>query len=80
VYWEAIAITTYQILDALEELHEDLSGFNFAQLVFGDNPVEQFALCGKFEDQVHAVALIERILEAKDIRVRDSHQNTNLLL
>jgi hypothetical protein len=73
-------ITTYQILDALEKLHEDLPGFGLAQLVFGDNPVEQFALSGKFEDQIHAIALVKRVLEAKDIRMRDSHQNTNLLL
>jgi len=48
--------------------------------VFGDNPVEEFALRGEFEDQVYAVALIECVLEAENIRMRDSHQNTNLLL
>lgn len=65
--------TTYQILDALEKLHENLPGFSFAQLVFGDNPVKEFALRSEFENQVHAVTLIKCVLEAKDVRMRDSH-------
>lgn len=72
--------TTYQILDALEKLNKDLPCFSLAQLVFCHDPVEQFALGGKLEDQVDAIALIECVLEAEDIGVRDSHQNTNFLL
>jgi len=53
----------------LEKLHKDLPGFGFAQLVFGDNPVEELALGGKFENQVHAIALIEGVLEAEDVRM-----------
>jgi len=70
----------YQILDALEELNEHLPGLALCQLLLHHNPVEQLSLRRKLEHQVHAIGLIERILETQHVRVAHSHQYRDLLL
>lgn len=64
----------------MEELNKDLSGLDLAQLVFGNNPVEQLAFGGEFEDQINAVAFVECILETENVGMRNTHEYTNLLL
>lgn len=56
---------TYEILNPLEELHEHLPRFRLSQLLFHDDPVEEFAFWCKFEYEIHTIRFVEGILKAK---------------
>lgn len=71
---------TYQVLDALEELDEHMSGFVFGQLRSHHNIVEQLAFRCKLQDQIDAIILVKGFLEAEHARVAHSHQNCDFLL
>jgi hypothetical protein len=71
---------TYQILYTLEKLHEQLPGLVFTELLLHYYVIEKLSFWRQLEHQVDAVSFVERILEAEDIGVTDTHQYTDLLL
>lgn len=45
-----------------------------------NDPIEQFPFRRKFQNEIHSITLLKRILQAENVWVVDAHENCNLLL
>ncbi len=70
----------YQVLDAVEQLSEQLPALGLGQLLLHDNEIEELAFWSQLKHKVNRVPLVERVLQAKDVGMAYAHENGDFLL
>lgn len=58
-------MSTYKVLDSLEQLDKHLTRLSLRELLLHDDPIEKLAFGSKLQHQVHAISLVKSVLQTQ---------------